>query len=136
MNYGKLFVGNLNYTVTRTELEDLFRQFGEVTNVRFKSKTGHAFIDMASPEAAEKAMAKLNGTKYKGRVLSITPEVSKKQAKTQAAQNKMKRKKKKSKTKSDSAPREGSVASSGDRGRGESRDDRPQRTGGRGGRRS
>jgi RNA recognition motif-containing protein len=84
MKHGRLFVGNLSYLVTRADLEALFKPFGEVASIGFKSKAGHAFVAMATPGMAEKALEKLHGTMFKGRVLAVTPEVSRKQAKTAA----------------------------------------------------
>ncbi|MBI1977760.1 MAG: RNA-binding protein [Candidatus Omnitrophica bacterium] len=73
----KLFVGNLSYNVTESELETLFAQHGEVRSINIirdqysgQSK-GFAFVEMASSQDAEKALA-LNGTDLQGRNLNVS----------------------------------------------------------------
>lgn len=103
MKHGRLFVGNLSYLVTRADLEELFKPFGEVSSIGFKSKAGHAFVAMATPGMAEKALEKLHGTVFKGRTLAVTPEVSRKQAKT-AAMGKIVKKKRRPKKRPEQSP--------------------------------
>ncbi|MBI3950249.1 MAG: RNA-binding protein [Acidobacteria bacterium] len=73
----KLFVGNLAYNVTSEDLEDLFRQVGEVvsTNVITDRVTGRSrgfgFVEMASPEAAQAAIQQLNDREFEGRNLVV-----------------------------------------------------------------
>ena len=55
----KLFVGNLSFKVTETELQEVFAQAGEVLSVSIPTdkytgkKRGFGFVEMASQEAAE-----------------------------------------------------------------------------------
>lgn len=72
----KLYVGNLLYEATEDELKVHFSSVGPVVAaniIRFrdgKSK-GFAFIEMENEEAANKAIADLNGKEYKGRTLVV-----------------------------------------------------------------
>lgn len=73
----KLFVGNLSYKVTETDLSELFAQYGEVTStvVPKDRETGRprgfAFVEMVSQEAAESAIRALDGTQFEGRDLKV-----------------------------------------------------------------
>lgn len=67
----KLYVGNLNYKTTEDNLKQLFSQYGEVTSVNILQGRGFGFVEMAVPEAAADAKAKLNGTEFDGRKLVI-----------------------------------------------------------------
>ncbi len=70
----KLYVGNLPYSVTQEDLEQLFGQYGEVHSVnvimdRMTGKPrGFAFVEM---EDADKAMQELNGKELQGRALTV-----------------------------------------------------------------
>ncbi len=73
----KLYVGNLPYSATENEIEQLFRQHGDVASVSLPTDRdtgrvrGFGFVEMASPEGASKAIAALNGTDFKGRALNV-----------------------------------------------------------------
>ncbi len=73
----KLYVGNLPYSVTETELRDLFTQAGEVTNVSVITDRdtgrprGFAFVEMADAAAAQKAISQFNGKMMGGRALTV-----------------------------------------------------------------
>jgi RNA recognition motif-containing protein len=67
----KLFVGNLDYAVTREELEQLFSQHGEVRDVNVIEGKGFAFIEMSNQSEAEKAKKELNEFFFKGRTLRV-----------------------------------------------------------------
>jgi cold-inducible RNA-binding protein len=71
----KLYVGNLSFETTETELKELFTQSGLVETVRIitdrdsgRSK-GFGFVEMQ--EGGEKAIAEWNGKDYKGRALTV-----------------------------------------------------------------
>jgi RNA recognition motif-containing protein len=72
-----LFVGNLPFSATEDELRDLFSAFGEISQVRIMTdrdtgrSRGFAFVEMADDEAAERAIAALNGKDFGGRALTI-----------------------------------------------------------------
>ena len=72
----KIYVGNLTFQTTDTELTDLFTQFGPVESVSIitdrdtgRSK-GFGFVAMNDNEA-DKAIAQLNGTDFNGRALTV-----------------------------------------------------------------
>lgn len=71
MQGSKLYVGNLNYTVTGEQLKDLFSEHGSVKDVNVVEGRGFGFIEMSSADEAEKAREALNGTDYEGRTLRI-----------------------------------------------------------------
>jgi RNA recognition motif-containing protein len=73
----KLYVGNLAYTVTDAELEQLFAEHGDVQSAQVindrdtgRSK-GFGFVEMASADEADAAIAALNGKPHGGRTLTV-----------------------------------------------------------------
>ncbi|MDR3311516.1 MAG: RNA-binding protein [Spirochaetaceae bacterium] len=74
----KIYVGNLNYSTTEDILSSSFSQFGEVTSVsvikdRFTDQSkGFAFVEMADNDAADAAIAKLNGQQIDGRQVRVS----------------------------------------------------------------
>lgn len=71
MSVSKLYVGNLNYKTTEEKLKDLFSQYGEVTSVNILQGRGFGFVEMTTPESAQEARAKLNGTDFDGRRIIV-----------------------------------------------------------------
>lgn len=71
MSFAKLYVGNLNYKTTEDALKQLFARHGEVASVNILQGRGFGFVEMATPEAAQDAKAKLHGTEYDGRKLIV-----------------------------------------------------------------
>jgi len=71
MQESKLYVGNLDYSVTNEQLEKLFADFGEVKEVNVIEGKGFGFVEMSSPDEAGKAKDELNGTDFVGRPLRI-----------------------------------------------------------------
>jgi len=74
----KLYVGNLSYQMTEDALRDLFAAKGEVLSAKIitdagtgRSK-GFGFVEMASDEDADKAIAELNGTTVQDRALNVS----------------------------------------------------------------
>ncbi len=73
----KLFVGNLDYTVTGDELRDLFAQAGTVVDAVVISdkmtgrSRGFGFVEMSSEDEAKAAVEKLNGADLKGRKINV-----------------------------------------------------------------
>ena len=72
-----LFVGNMSFQTTESELQALFEPFGEVTRVQVMTDRdtgrarGFAFVEMANDEDAAKAIAALNGKEVGGRSLNV-----------------------------------------------------------------
>lgn len=76
---GELFVRNLSYTVTEEDLENLFKQYGPLVEIRIPIQSwdrrpkGFAFVVFLIPEHAVKAFSELDGTSFQGRLLHILP---------------------------------------------------------------
>ncbi len=66
-----LYVGNLVYSVTKEQLQDLFNEHGSVVDVRIIEGKGFAFVEMSELSEAEEAKDKLNGQEFLGRTLRI-----------------------------------------------------------------
>ncbi len=71
MEGGKLYVGNLNYSVTSEELEKLFADYGMVKEVKIIERRGFGFVEMSNVSEAEKAIEALNGSVFKGRAMKV-----------------------------------------------------------------
>ena len=71
MQGSKLYVGNLGYTVTNEQLQELFSNHGEVRQVNIIEGKGFGFVEMSNSEEAEKAKEGLNGTDFEGRTLRV-----------------------------------------------------------------
>jgi RNA recognition motif-containing protein len=71
MQGSKLYVGNLNYSVTNEELAELFSDYGEVREVNVIEGRGFGFVEMSNPAEAEKAKEALDGSDFEGRTLKI-----------------------------------------------------------------
>ena len=73
----KLYVGNLSFETTENDLQDLFEQHGQVSEVtlmmdRMTGKSrGFAFVTMSDKVQAESAMNALNGKEVSGRALTV-----------------------------------------------------------------
>ena len=67
----KLYVDNLDYSVTKEELSELFAEFGEVVEVTIIDGKGFGFVEMSEPAEAESAMSDLNGKDLKGRSMKV-----------------------------------------------------------------
>jgi len=73
----KLYVGNLSYNLTDSDLEDSFSEFGEVTSAKIimdretnRSK-GFGFVEFGSSDAATDAINAMNGKEVSGRTLVV-----------------------------------------------------------------
>jgi len=73
----KLYVGSLPYTTTEQQLTELFSQHGTVQSAkvvtdRFTGQSrGFAFVEMATSDEAQKAIAALHGSELGGRTLVV-----------------------------------------------------------------
>jgi len=73
----KLFVGNLSFNTTESELNTAFGAHGTVTetNLMMDRETGRprgfGFITMSSAEEAQKAIEGMNGKDMDGRALTV-----------------------------------------------------------------
>ncbi len=73
----KLYVGNLAYSVSGSDLEELFSQAGEVQSAtvitdKFSGQSkGFGFVEMASAGDAATAIQRFNDTDLKGRNIKV-----------------------------------------------------------------
>jgi RNA recognition motif-containing protein len=73
----KLYVGNLPFSATDSEVETLFAQHGTVTSVALINDRetgrprGFGFVEMSDADGAQKAIAGLNGHEMGGRALRV-----------------------------------------------------------------
>ncbi len=73
----KLYVGNLSFRVTSDDLQEHFATAGEVevANIVMDRETGRSrgfgFVEMASEDAANNAIAQFNGAEYDGRNMVV-----------------------------------------------------------------
>jgi RNA recognition motif-containing protein len=72
-----LYVGNLSFSTTEQDLEELFGQSGQVQSVSIVTdrdtgrSRGFGFVEMDTRESAEAAIRALNGTELDGRSLTV-----------------------------------------------------------------
>ncbi|KAI9667317.1 MAG: hypothetical protein M1821_000132 [Bathelium mastoideum] len=66
------YVGNLTPYTTQNDLVPLFQNFGYVTETRFQSDRGFAFVKMDTHENAAMAICQLNGYNVNGRPLKCS----------------------------------------------------------------
>lgn len=73
----KLYVGNLSYSTTEGELQEVFAAIGEVASAKIitdpgtgRSK-GFGFVEMANDADGDKAIAELNGKSLHDRTLTV-----------------------------------------------------------------
>ena len=77
MNSSKLYVSNLAYTTSETNLQDIFAAHGAVIEVKIPidresgRPRGFAFVTMATPESAKAAILALNGSTVGERTLTV-----------------------------------------------------------------
>jgi RNA recognition motif-containing protein len=73
----RIFVGNLPFSATNAQLNELFGKHGEVVTAevvmdRFSDRSrGFGFVEMASADAAKTAIAALSGHQMDGRALTV-----------------------------------------------------------------
>ena len=72
-----IYVGNLSYEVTDSDLQRTFSAFGTVTSAKVISdmesgrSKGFGFVEMGTKQEGESAIAALNGTELKGRTMTV-----------------------------------------------------------------
>jgi len=71
MQGSKLYVGNLSYSVSNEQLEELFAAYGVVKQVNVIEGKGFGFVEMSSTAEAEKAKEALDAFEFKGRTLKV-----------------------------------------------------------------
>jgi cold-inducible RNA-binding protein len=80
----RLYIGNLSYSITNKELEELFSSEGNVISVKVirrldgKSK-GFGFVEMETEEEASRAIEKYNESDFKDRMIYVDEAKPRKQ---------------------------------------------------------
>lgn len=73
----KLYVGNLSYNTSDSDLQRLFEEFGTVDSAQVISdretgrSKGFGFVEMGSDQEAQAAISGLNGKEVDGRALTV-----------------------------------------------------------------
>lgn len=73
----KVYVGNLPFSATESELRDLFEPHGAIASVNVITDRetgrarGFAFVEMEEPSGASAAIQALNGSEMGGRPLRV-----------------------------------------------------------------
>ena len=73
----KVFVGNLDFNTSKTEVQTLFAEVGEIRDVFLPTDResgrprGFAFVEFETDEQAQKAIEKFNGYELGGRALRV-----------------------------------------------------------------
>jgi RNA recognition motif-containing protein len=71
-----IFIGNLPFSTTKTDLQALFETFGTITNIHIPvnketgQARGFAFVSFETTEQAEAALS-INGQEIKGRSIKV-----------------------------------------------------------------
>lgn len=71
MKKRKLFIGNLDFSVTEKKLRDFLSPHGTVMNVKVMEGKGYAFVEMGSEEQARQIQQNLSERIFEGRKLLI-----------------------------------------------------------------
>jgi RNA recognition motif-containing protein len=72
-----IYVGNLSYGMSESELRDAFAQFGEVSSAKILMdretgrSRGFGFVEMPNQSEGEAAVSNLNGKDLGGRALRV-----------------------------------------------------------------
>ena len=72
-----IFVGNLSYQATQADLQAAFEAYGSVERVNIVTdretgqSRGFAFVEMSDADAAQSAIAQLNGAQLHGRSMNV-----------------------------------------------------------------
>ena len=76
MPSNKIYLGNLNQTVTDTLIRDYFSEYGDITEISLpldrkdQRPKGYAFVTYADPDSAEQALVK-NGTAFLNQEITV-----------------------------------------------------------------
>lgn len=82
----KLYVGNMSFQTTESDLRETFGQFGTVTDVQIATDRetgrprGFAFITFSSEEESRLAAEKLNGVDLNGRQIAVNEAKAKEES--------------------------------------------------------
>src|SRR5438309_9667177 len=77
-----LFVGNMSFQTTESDLRALFEPFGQITRIHIVTDRetgqprGFAFVEIADDAEATKAISALNGKEVAGRALKVNEDIT------------------------------------------------------------
>jgi len=71
MENKKLYVGNLDYAITKEQLSEIFSEYGEVAEVIIITGKGFGFVEFAESSEAEAAKEALDGKEFNGRNMKV-----------------------------------------------------------------
>ena len=78
-----IYVGNLTFSTSSADLEQLFSEYGEVTKAQVINdrdtgrSRGFGFVEMEDDDRADAASKAMNGTGFQGRKLVVNSAKSK-----------------------------------------------------------
>lgn len=73
-----IYISNLNYSVTDADLNELFKEYGEITSAKVimdresGRSRGFGFVELSDDSLAQKAIDELNQAEYDGKVISVS----------------------------------------------------------------
>ncbi len=74
----RLYVGGISWNTSDQLLQEAFAAYGNVTSARVVTdretgrSRGFGFVEMSTPEEAQKAISSLNGTELDGRTINVS----------------------------------------------------------------
>lgn len=74
----RLFVGGLPYSITSSDLEEMFAKYGDVVSAdvisdRFTNQSkGFGFVEMKDDKSAKEAIKELHDTEIEGRKIAVS----------------------------------------------------------------
>lgn len=72
-----IYVSNLSYAINDADLNDLFKEYGEVSSARVildretSKSRGFGFVEMPNDEEGQKAIDELNGGEFDGKTINV-----------------------------------------------------------------
>ena len=72
-----IYVGNLSYQATQEDVDEVFKEYGEVKRVQLPTDRetgrmrGFGFVEMSTDAEEEAAIAELDGAEWMGRTLKV-----------------------------------------------------------------
>ncbi|NEP45958.1 MAG: RNA-binding protein [Okeania sp. SIO2H7] len=72
-----IYVGNLSYQATQDDVDEVFKEYGEVKRVQLPTDRetgrmrGFGFVEMSTDAEEEAAIADLDGAEWMGRTLKV-----------------------------------------------------------------
>ncbi len=72
-----IYVGNISYSVTEENIQELFEQHGKVNSVKIiidrytQRSKGFGFVEMEDEKEADEAINAINGIEFLGRNLKV-----------------------------------------------------------------